>query len=128
MQLTRVNDYVISSRTGHVRHDRCQEAAAAINPLNVYCGVDRGEAECAAVAIARSWRLWTDDAAIIALLDVLHPGHRIERVSDLLARAVRQNYMPCVDAADLDNQVFKGELKLWSRFTAACEQESLVFR
>jgi hypothetical protein len=103
-------------------------AAQNANPAVSIKRVDRGEAECAAVAIARGWRLWTDDAAIISLVSTLYPGHPIERVSDLLARAVQQGFVPCSDAIDLYNRIFKGELRLWSRLSAACEQNALVFR
>lgn len=90
--------------------------------------VDRGEAECAAVAVSRGWRLWSDDAAIVQLLGILHPGHPVERTGDLLARAVQEGLLSCSMAADLYNEVFKGGLGLWSRVAAVCERGVLVFR
>ena len=63
---------------------------AAIDPTFRIKPIGRGEAECAAVAVARGLALWSDDAAIIALLAVLHPAHPVERISDLLARAVQE--------------------------------------
>jgi len=88
--------------------------------------IDRGEAECAAVALARGWTLWSDDAAIIALLGALYPGQPVERISDLLARGVREGQLECQDAADLYNDVFKGRLKLWTRLVLGCRDDELV--
>lgn len=90
--------------------------------------LDRGEAECAAVAVTRGWRLWSDDAAVVGLLAALYPDQPVERISDLLARAVTERLIPCVDAADLYNDGFKATLRLWTRLTAVCVPAGLVFR
>ncbi len=88
--------------------------------------VSRGEAECAAVAVTRGWTLWSDDAAIIDLLAVLHPGHPVERISDLVVRAVRQGLIDCEDAVHLHNNVFKGTLGLWTTRTLGCKADQIV--
>jgi hypothetical protein len=104
------------------------QQAMAIDPSVRVKKVDRGEAECAAVALTRNWTLWTDDAAIVALLAALHPGHPVERISDLLARGVRAGLIACQDAADLYNVVFKGQLNLWTRLVLSCQEGDLVAR
>ena len=98
----------------------------AIDPSIRVKKVDRGEAECAAVALIRKWTLWTDDAAIVALLAALHPGHPVERISDLLVRGVRTGLIACQSAADLYNNVFKGQLNLWTRLVLSCQGVNLV--
>jgi hypothetical protein len=99
----------------------------AANPTIRPRRIGRGEAECAAVAVARGWRLWSDDAAIVGLLTALHPGHPVERISDLLTRAVREGLVTCEAAADLYNRDFKAILNLWSRLEAACRDGILQF-
>jgi hypothetical protein len=90
--------------------------------------IGRGEAECAAVAVMRGWTLWSDDAAIIALLAALYPERPVERISDLLARAVREGLIACEAAVDLYNDVFKGRLGLWTTRTLACHNSQIVVR
>ncbi len=102
--------------------------ARTIQPAIRAKRIDAGEAECAAVAVTRGWVLWTDDAAIIDALAVLHPGHPVERISHLLVRAVRQGLIACQDAADLYNVEFVGQLGLYSRVTLHCHGERIVVR
>jgi hypothetical protein len=85
--------------------------------------VDPGEAECAAVAIARAWTLWSDDQAIVGLVRALYPDVRVERLCGLLVRAVAEGLIACPDARRLYNDVFKGELNLWSPLTIHCEAD-----
>ena len=103
-------------------------AAEAREPTRRIKRVGRGEAECAAVAVARGWTLWTDDAAILDLLAVLHPGHPVERISDLLVRAVREGLLGCQEAAALYNEVFRDTLGLWTTRTLVCEGDEAVVR
>jgi hypothetical protein len=100
--------------------------AETANPAVQIKKVDRGEAECAAVAVTRGWTLWSDDAAIVDLLAALHPGCHIERISDLLARAAREGLITRQEAADLYNNVFKGMLGLWTKRSLACQQGHVV--
>jgi hypothetical protein len=102
--------------------------AEAADPRVRIKKLDRGEAECAAVAVTRRWRLWSDDAAVVGLLAALYPNHPTERISDLLERAVAERLIPCDDATHLYNNDFKTTLRLWARLTAACERGGLVFR
>lgn len=90
--------------------------------------IDRGEAECAAVAIARNGTLWTDDAAIVALLSSLYPDQPVERISDLLVRGVEERLISCSDAAMLYNVEFKDHFSLWTTLTLGCDDERLVRR
>jgi hypothetical protein len=103
-------------------------AAEAREPARRIKRVDRGEAECAAVAIARGWTLWTDDAAILDLLAVLHPDQSVERISDLLVRAVREGLLGCHEAAALYNGVFRDTLGLWTTRTLACDNDQVIVR
>lgn len=80
------------------------------------------------MAVIRGWTLWSDDTAIVDLLAALHPGQPVERISDLLAWAVREGLVGCQDAADLYNNVFKGTLGLWTTRALACEQGQVVVR
>jgi len=84
--------------------------------------VDPGEAECAAVAITRGWTLWSDDQAIVSLVRALHPLCNVERLCGLLVRAVAEGLIDCPNAAHLYNQVFKGELSLWSKLSLHCDR------
>ena len=103
-------------------------AAEAREPTRRIKRVDRGEAECAAVALTRGWTLWTDDAAILDLLAVLHPDQPVERISDLLARAAREGLLGCQEAASLYNDVFRGTLGLWTTRTLACDNDQVIVR
>jgi predicted nucleic acid-binding protein len=76
--------------------------------------VDFGEAECAAVAVARGWRLLSDDSGIVGLMKALHPQLPVQRSCGLLVQAVQSKLLSCKDAADLYNEVFK---KRWHLFT-----------
>jgi len=89
--------------------------------------ISLGEAECAAVAVTRGWVLWSDDNAIIGLVNTLYPGHPVERISDMLARAVDEGFIACQDAADLYNHVFHGSLNLWTTLSARCSYGRLVY-
>lgn len=104
------------------------QRAAGVDPAVRVKRIDRGEAECAAVAVTRGWTLWSDDAAIIDLLGALHPEQPVERISNLLVRGVREELIACQDAADLYNEVFKGQLNLWTRLVLDCEGDELVAR
>lgn len=104
------------------------EEARSTAPSRRIARIGRGEAECAAVAVSRGWTLWSDDAAIINLLAVLHPGHPVERISDLLIRAAREGLLSRPEAADLYNDVFKGTLGLWSTLRLVCENGGIVIR
>ena len=95
-------------------------AAEARDPTRRIKRVSRGEAECAAVAVTRGWTFWTDDAAIVDLLAVLHPAQPVERISDLLIRAAHEGLIGCQEAADLYNDVFRDTLGLWTRRTLVC--------
>jgi hypothetical protein len=97
-----------------------RDHAKQTNPSARIRRVSGGEAECAAVAVTRGWVLWTDDNAIVHLISSLFPGHPVERISDMLIRAVHQGLIACRDAVDLYNNVFKGSLSLWSSLTARC--------
>jgi hypothetical protein len=104
------------------------QQAKAIDPAIRSKRVDGGEAECAAVAVMRGWTLWTDDSAIIAVLAALHPGHRIERISDLLVRGVKQGLLTCRDAASLYNDIFVKQLGLYSKVSIHCQGADIVVR
>lgn len=95
-------------------------AARTINPDFRFKRINAGEAECAAVAVARGWTLWSDDAAIVQILAALHPTHPVERIGNLLVRAVDEGLISCPAAADLYNLVFKQELGLWTTLTLTC--------
>jgi hypothetical protein len=103
-------------------------AAEVREPTRRIKRVDRGEAECAAVAIARGWTLWTDDAAILDLLAVLHPEQPVERISDLVIRAAREGLFGCQEAAALYNEVFRDTLGLWTTRTLVCDDGEVVMR
>jgi hypothetical protein len=103
-----------------------REAARRTNPRLRVKRIGRGEAETAAVAVARGWTLWSDDAAIINLLAALHPGHPVERISDLLVRAVHEGLLDCEAAAALYNGVFRDTLGLWTSRTLTCIDEGVV--
>ena len=107
-------------------HPATWQRAAAIDPAVRVKRIGRGEAECAAVAVTRGLTLWSDDAAIVDLVTTLHPGHPVERINDLLARAVREELMACEAAAGLYNDVFKGTLRLWTTLTLACRGGQIV--
>lgn len=79
-----------------------------------------GEAECAAVAINRGWTLWTDDQSIVELVRTLHPNCQVERLCGLLVRATREELIPCNAARHLYNDIFKGQLNLWSTLELHC--------
>jgi hypothetical protein len=102
--------------------------ARRANPALRVTRTSAGEAECAAVAVTRGWTLWSDDTTIVNLLAALHPGHPVERISHLLMRAVREGLLPCQEAADLYNDVFKRMLGLWTSLTLACDDDSVVVR
>jgi hypothetical protein len=104
------------------------EAAEASDPARRVKRIGRGEAETAAVAITRGWTLWSDDAAIINLLAALHPGHPVERISDLVVRAAREELLGCDEAAALYNEVFRDTLGLWTTRTLACENDDVIVR
>jgi hypothetical protein len=76
--------------------------------------VDLGEAECAAVAVTRGWRLLSDDSGIVGLMKAFHPQLPVQRSCGLLVQAVQSKLLSCKDAADLYNEVFK---KRWHLFT-----------
>lgn len=97
------------------------QQARALDPTIKSRRVDAGEAECAAVAIMRGWTLWTDDSAMINVLAVLHPGHPVERISDLLVRGVKQGLLTCQDAATLYNDIFVKQLGLYSKVSIHCQ-------
>jgi hypothetical protein len=103
-------------------------AAEARDPTRRIKRVGRGETECAAVAIARGWTLWSDDAAILDLLAGLHPAQPVERISDLLVRATRESLLGCHEAAALYNDVFRDTLGLWTTRTLACDDGEVVVR
>lgn len=88
--------------------------------------IGQGEAEGAAVAVSRDWTLWSDDARIAKLLAANAPGHHLERISDLMARAVADKFLACPDAADLYNRVFTAQLGLWSTLRLGCDGDRLV--
>jgi hypothetical protein len=98
-----------------------RQVARMLDPTFRALRIDPGEAECAAVAISRGWRLWSDDQAIVALVRTLHPHCVAERLCGLLVRGVDEGLIACPDAAHLYNTIFKGELRLWSRLTLRCE-------
>nr|MBA2596703.1 hypothetical protein [Chloroflexia bacterium] len=103
-------------------------AAEARDPARRIKRISRGEAECAAVAIARGWTLWSDDAAILDLLAVLHPAQSVELISDLLVRAAQAGLLGCQEAADLYNAVFRDTLGLWTTRTLDCERGAVIVR
>jgi hypothetical protein len=82
--------------------------------------VDPGEAECAAVAVSRGWRLFSDDGGIYGLLKALYPTHPVERSCGLLVQAVRAGLLPCKDAAVLYNDVFKKQWTLHTTLEFRC--------
>lgn len=103
-----------------------REAARQADPTLRVKRVSAGEAEAAAVAVARGWTLWSDDAAIVNLLAALYPDHPVERISDLVMRAAREELLPCQEAADLYNDTFKGMLGLWTTRTLICDSNNLI--
>ncbi len=84
--------------------------------------------ESAAVAVARGWTLWSDDAAIVNLLAALYPDHPVERISDLVMRAAQEGLLPCQEAADLYNDMFKRMLGLWTMRTLICDNGQVLIR
>lgn len=102
------------------------QRAATIDPRSRVKRIGRGEAECAAVAVTRGLTPWSADTAIRSLVAALHAQHPVERISDLLARAVREGLMECEEAAVLYNDVFKGTLRLWTTLTLACRDGQIV--
>ena len=103
-------------------------AAEARDPGRRIKRVGRGEAECAAVAVTRGWTFWTDDAAIVDLLAILHPEQPVERISDLLIRAAREGWLGCQEAADLYNDVFRDTLKLWTAYSLVCDNGQIILQ
>lgn len=107
-------------------HPATRAAARAIHPAFKFKRVGVGEAEAAAVALARGWTLWSDDAAIVGLMAALHPDHAVERIGRLLMRAVHDGLLNCEDAAHLYNATFKQELGLWTSLTLRCHHGRLI--
>lgn len=105
-----------------------REAARLADPVLKVKRVSAGEAEAAAVAVARGWALWSDDTAIVNLLAALYPGHPVKRISDLVIRAAREGLLPCQEAADLYNEVFKGTLGLWTTRTLICASGQVLIK
>jgi hypothetical protein len=103
-------------------------AAEARDPGRRIKRVSRGEAECAAVAVTRGWTFWTDDAAILDLLAVLHPAQPVERISDLLIRAAREGLLGCQEAAELYNDVFRDTLELWTTYSLVCDNGQVILQ
>ena len=97
--------------------DEARRRSAALRTKRIAVG----EAECAAVAIERGWTLWSDDNSIVELVRTLYPQCHIERLCGLLVRAVDEGLIECDAACDLYNQVFKGQLNLWTRLVMRCE-------
>ncbi|HUG16218.1 MAG TPA: hypothetical protein VMM78_14535 [Thermomicrobiales bacterium] len=105
-----------------------RQAARVIDPTFRALRIDPGEAECAAVAINRGWRLWSDDQAIVTLVRTLYPSCVVERLCGLLVRGVSEGLIGCAAAAHLYNAVFKSELRLWSRLTLDCQDGNATCR
>ena len=105
-----------------------REAARLADPTLKVKRVSAGEAEAAAVAVARGWTLWSDDAAIVNLLAALYPDHPVERISDLVIRSAQEGLQPCQEAADLYNDTFKGTLGLWTTRTLICDNDQVLIR
>ena len=101
-------------------------ASRQANPTFKARRIGAGEAESAAVAVTRGWTLWSDDAAIINFLAVLHPDHPVERISDLLIRAAREGLLGCQEAADLYNDVFRDTLGLWTTYALVCDGGQVI--
>ena len=111
---------------GRLTSATTRQAARRAKPGLKVRRIDPGEAECAAVAIHRGWRLWSDDSAIVDLVRVLYPTCEVERLCGLLVRAVEEALIPCDDAARLYNEVFKSELNLWSSLFLRCEDDIAI--
>ncbi len=107
-------------------HPATRAEARAINPAFKYKRIGLGEAEAAAVALSRSWPLWSDDAAIVGMLAALHPGQPVERIGRLLIRAVAERLLGCDEAAHLYNVTFKQDLGLWTSVTLRCQHRRLL--
>jgi hypothetical protein len=105
-----------------------REAARLADPMLKVKRVSAGEAEAAAVAVSRGWTLWSDDAAIVNLLAALYPGQPVERISDLVMRAAQEGLLPCHEAADLYNDMFKRILGLWTTRTLICDSGQVRIR
>jgi hypothetical protein len=103
-----------------------QVTARAINPAFRFKRIGAGEAEAAAVALSRSWTLWSDDSAIVGLLAALHPSLPVERIGRLLIRAVTEGLLSCEDAAHLYNSTFTQDLGLWTSLTLRCRHGRLI--
>ena len=88
--------------------------------------ISAGEAEAAAVALVRGWTLWSDDSSIINLLAALHPGQPVERMSDLVVSGADEGLLACQEAADLYNELFVGQLGLYSKIVLRCQDDQVV--
>lgn len=103
-------------------------AARQTDPTLKVRRIGAGEAESAAVAVNRGWTLWSDDAAIVNVLATLHPGHPVERISDLIIRAAAEELIGCNEAASLYNDVFRDTLGLWTTRTLVCLDGRVIIR
>ena len=102
-------------RRRETREQARTEAARQKLPVLRVARIDPGEAECAALAITREWRFWSDDSGMVPLLRALYPQVLVERSGALVARAINEGLLSYVDGRHLYEDVFKTELNLYSR-------------
>jgi hypothetical protein len=76
--------------------------------------LDPGEAEAAAIAVARGWTFLTEDQASVELLGCLYPGVPVQRTCTLLVHAVERETLTCEEASELFNQRTVDELGFWA--------------
>lgn len=91
-----------------------RQRAKAITPAVRVAHIDPGEAECAAIAIARSVPFWSDDSGMVPLVRALYPHVPVSRTCALLAEAVNQGLLSYYNALELYEGVFKSRFGLRS--------------
>lgn len=92
--------------------DRVREACPDITRPRIE--LNPGEAETAAIAIARGWTFLTDDQASAVLLRCLYPDVPVLRTCSLLMHAVGQDHVSCEVASDIFNRRIVDELGFWA--------------
>lgn len=89
--------------------------------------IDKGEAECAAIAVVRGgWNLWSDDSGIVALMRALHPGCQIRRTCSLVVQAINTGLMTYPEGYDLYENCFKAQLGLHSKVTISWQNRQAI--
>lgn len=90
--------------------------------------LDPGEAEAAAIAIARGWTFLTEDQASVELLGCLYPDVPVQKTCTLLVHAVERETLTCEEASELFNRRVVDELGCWATRRANGTRQRLWLR